>query len=227
MDHSPQVTLDGMDIDLPDLLTVAAAGLVAGLAIALPLGAIGVLIVRRGVTHGFRAAGAAGSGVAFVDTVYCVLAVAFGAAVAPVIVGWGAWPRIVGGAVLLVLGLLSLVRAVRPPADATPANSARPDSVRRGFRDFVLLTAINPMTLLYFAGVAAALGTALADPVSAAVFVLATGVASLAWQLVLAAIGARLGRGLGAGGVRALSIAGAGIVLGLGAVAVLTALPEV
>lgn len=221
-----------MDIDLPDLFAVAAAGFVAGLAIALPLGAIGVLVVRRGITHGFRAAGAAASGVAFVDTVYCVLAVAFGAAVAPVIVGWGAWPRIVGGAVLLVLGALSLVRAVRPAVDPMAAVPARPDAarrgaVRRGFRDFVLLTAINPLTLLYFAGVAAALGSALADPVSAAVFVLATGVASLAWQLVLAAIGARLGRGLGARGVRALSIAGAGIVLVLGAVAVSTAMPDV
>lgn len=216
-----------MDIDPPELLAVATAGLVAGLAIALPLGAIGVLIVRRGVTHGFRAAGAAGSGVALVDTVYCVLAVAFGAAAAPVIVGWGVWPRIVGGTVLLVLGALSLVRAVRPPSDTMPTVPARSDPIRRGFRDFVLLTAINPMTLLYFAGVATALGSVLADPVSAAVFVLATGVASLAWQLVLAALGARLGRGLGAGGVRALSIAGAGIVLVLGAVAVLTALPGV
>ena len=43
------------------------AGALAGLGVALPLGAIGVLIVQEGITGGWRPASAAGTGVALVD----------------------------------------------------------------------------------------------------------------------------------------------------------------
>ncbi|HXH34749.1 MAG TPA: LysE family transporter [Plantibacter sp.] len=214
----------------PSVLAVGAAGMAAGVAIALPLGAVGVLVIRRGVVAGWRPAAAAAGGVALVDTVYCALAVLLGASIAPVIDAWGAWPRIVGGVVLIVLGARSLLRAVRPTPRvvlAAPGVDGALITARRSLAEFVGLTAINPLTLLYFAGVAAALGGALGNPIDALVFTAGVGLASLGWQLVLAAVGSHLGRGLGPRGVLGLSIAGAGIVLVLGIAALATAVPDV
>jgi arginine exporter protein ArgO len=63
------------------------------------------------------------------------------------------------------------------------------------FGQFLALTAINPGTLISFTAlvIGARLGSAM--PVGArALFVLGTFVASVSWQLVLAAAGAMLGR---------------------------------
>ena len=43
------------------------AGALAGLGVALPLGAVGVLIVQEGIAGGWRPASAAATGVALVD----------------------------------------------------------------------------------------------------------------------------------------------------------------
>jgi threonine/homoserine/homoserine lactone efflux protein len=48
-------------------MNALAAGIVAGLAVAIPLGAIGVLIVDLGVRGGFRPAFLAGLGTALAD----------------------------------------------------------------------------------------------------------------------------------------------------------------
>lgn len=219
-----------MESTSASVLAVGAAGVAAGAAIALPLGAVGVLVIRRGVVAGWRPAAAAGGGVALVDTVYCALAVLLGASIAPVIDAWGAWPRIVGGVVLIMLGGRALLRAVRPApriVGPVPGVDGATFTARRSLAEFVGLTAINPLTLLYFAGVAATLGVALGDPMSAVVFTAGAGLASLAWQLVLAAVGSRLGRDLGPRGVLGLSITGAGIVFVLGVAALATAVPDV
>ena len=60
--------------------TPFAAGVAAGLGIALPLGAIGVLIVREGVERGIRAASVAALAVATVDFGYALVAVGWASA---------------------------------------------------------------------------------------------------------------------------------------------------
>ena len=71
--------------------TPFAAGLAAGLGIALPLGAIGVLIVREGVERGIRAAGVAALAVATVDFGYALVAVVVGERIAEALSGSSAW----------------------------------------------------------------------------------------------------------------------------------------
>src|SRR4051794_41928451 len=63
-----------------DVTAAFGAGALAGLGVALPLGAIGVLLLQEGITGGWRPAFAAGTGVALVDGAYAALAVAAGAA---------------------------------------------------------------------------------------------------------------------------------------------------
>ena len=62
-------------------MSALLAGIAAGFAVALPLGAIGVLIVDLGVRGGFRPAFLAGLGTALADAVYATVAAVAGLAV--------------------------------------------------------------------------------------------------------------------------------------------------
>ncbi|MBC7291337.1 MAG: LysE family transporter, partial [Actinotalea sp.] len=77
-------------------------------------------------------------------------------------------------------------RCGRPGASTAPAPG-------RTFLRFVALTAVNPLTVVYFVAVAAGLADRLATPTAAVAFVVGIGVASAAWQLALAAAGTALG----------------------------------
>lgn len=191
----------------------AAAGVLAGFAIAIPVGAIAVLILRIGLTRGFAPAAAAGLGVATVDFVYCTLAIVAGAQVASAIESWGALPLYISGAVLVAIGTYMLVQAFRAPRAASNAPPARPLAV---YGRFVALTMLNPATVIYFAALATALAGQQASGGAHVAFVLGTGIASAAWQVGLAAAGALLHRMAGPRTMRGLSVLGAAIVVGLG-----------
>jgi arginine exporter protein ArgO len=168
------------------------AGIVAGLAVAVPLGAIGVLIVDLGVRGGFRPAFLAGLGTALADGLYATVAAVAGIAV-------GAWlapaeREIAFGAaaVLASVGLAGLL-ALRRPADARPVPTADSRLVAR----FLGLTAINPATAATFAGLMVGLpAVAHAAAPGKAAFVAGAFGASLAWQSGLAGGGALMRHGL-------------------------------
>ena len=106
-----------------------ALGLVAGLAVAMPLGPIGVLLLRESLLSGRRRAVAAALGVATVDTVYAIAAVLVGAQVATLVSSAADVIRVVSGAALLAVGVVGLVgwwrtRDVELTLDERPAGSA-------------------------------------------------------------------------------------------------------
>jgi arginine exporter protein ArgO len=129
---------------LPALL----AGVAAGLGVALPLGAIGVLLVQEGMSRGRRAALSAANGVATVDLAYAGVAVLAGGAVAQALIGREGLVRWAGAVVLAGLALRGLAKSRRPAAefDRPPAAAA----ARSAFWRFVGLTALNPLTAVYF-----------------------------------------------------------------------------
>ena len=197
-------------------MSLFIVGALAGLGVAMPLGAIGVLLIREGVVAGFRVAAAGAVAVGLVDTAYCVLAVTIGSIAAPWIDFLGPAPQVVAGLVLIGLGASGLVRS-----GITTTVPGRSDVTRSAvgvFARFAALTAINPATLLYFVALTAALNSADAGRNSTA-FVVGVGVASVLWQLGLATIGAVVGGRLRPAGQRLLSVAGSVIVLTLGLVA--------
>ena len=208
-----------MEIELGPLFV---GGLLAGWGVAMPLGAIGVLLVRQALAGGFGAGAVAGLAVALVDALYCVAALAIGASAAPVLASWGAAPAVGAGLILLLLGGLGLRGR---PAEAVPRETPpRRLSPGRVFATFAGLTAINPATLLYFGALTAALPPSLGLDRAPAVFVAGALVASLAWQLVLVAVGAFAGGRIGVRGQAVLGACGYGLVMALGAAAVGAAL---
>ncbi|MCR1783375.1 LysE family transporter [Nocardioides carbamazepini] len=162
------------------------SGVLAGLALAVPLGAIGVLLLREGSRYGTRRALPAALAVATVDVLYCALAVLLGAAAAPVVSRLEPWPAIVGGLLLVAIGTQGLARVRRVASEGPVEDLGR--GVGR-FARFFMLTLINPATLVYFTAIIAGLGALTAGPATAAVFVAGVGLSSLAWQALLIAAG--------------------------------------
>ncbi|WP_382304400.1 LysE family translocator [Herbiconiux sp. UC225_62] len=211
-----------MDALLP-LGSGLVAGLVAGLAVAAPLGAIGVLLIQEGITRGLRRGLPAAIAVAVVDTSYCVVAVAAGALIGPVIAGWAPWPQFVGGTVLVALGAYGLIVSKRPRRDE--AEVVEPSgSSRRRFGLFLGLTAINPATLVYFAAILPGVDQIASSAPARVAFVSGVALASFGWQTLLVALGAGLRRKATPSFRRASALIGNGVVALLGALLIVQAL---
>lgn len=193
-------------------------GVLAGLAVAVPVGPVGVLLLRTGMVDGLRVAVGAAFGVATVDLAYAVVAVAVGTPVSRVLSEHAALVRGVGAVVLVAVGTVGLVASVRaarrPPSDAPPGDRLSPLGA---YARFVGLTAVNPSTAVTFTTVAVGLALGVAGTASVAAFVVGAGVASLAWQLLLALGSGLLGQRLPARARLAASVVGAAAVVLAGA----------
>ena len=200
------------------------AGVVAGLGVAMPVGAITTLIAVLAAQHGWRIGAAAGLGAATVDGAYATVAVVFGALIAPVLDAWRAPLRWVAAGVLVVIAVL-LLRPAWRPAGASPSGAEAPSfeaprtraaAAPRTYLTFVGLTAVNPTTVVYFAALTTggpAAGAVSSGPRGAA-FVVGAFAASAAWQLVVASAGHGAGRALtGPRGRRWTAIVGGAIVV--------------
>ena len=110
-------------------------GAVAGYGIAIPVGAIAVLIVEVGIRCGFRCAFFAGAGAATADFVYAGLAVAGGAALAGAVESVEQPLRTVSAVVLAaiaVVGLRGIGRKQQPVAISFLDRRDRPAPVLSG-----------------------------------------------------------------------------------------------
>jgi threonine/homoserine/homoserine lactone efflux protein len=196
-------------------------GVAAGYGIAIPVGAIAVLIVQVGIRCGFVCAASAGAGAATADLLYALLAVTGGVALAAAVEDVGEPLRWLSAAVLVLIALRGLVRARRAPGMAE-APLPRPREYALTYARFLGLTVINPLTVVYFAAIVLGLGVA-ADlsPGAGVAFVGGAFLASLSWQLLLAAVGALAGRRLPPRVAVGAAIAGNLVIL---AMAVLIAL---
>ena len=190
------------------------AGIVAGLAVAVPLGAIGVLIVDLGIRGGFPPAFLAGLGTATADGLYAVVAAAAGAAVGAFLSPAQHTIRLLAAGVLTGVAVVGLLALRRPETERLP-----PPADHRLVLRFVALTAVNPATAATFAGLMIglpAVGSSSSPAVGARVlFVAGAFAASLAWQSTLAAGGALLGHRLSPRARTITTIAGQLLVLGL------------
>jgi threonine/homoserine/homoserine lactone efflux protein len=199
----------------PESMSSLLIGALAGLGVAMPLGAIGVLLLRVGVLSGFRTAAAGAVAVGLVDAAYCGLAGTLGVVAGAWIAALGAAPALLSGVVLVALGAAGLTRRDSPVA-AAPSPPGNRSSIGVFLR-FAGLTAINPTTLLYFLALTATLNSTFDASIPA--FVAGVGIASTAWQLGLIGVGAVLGGRLQPAGQRLLSAAGSAVVVALGVAA--------
>ena len=165
------------------------AGVVAGYGIAVPVGAIGVLIAGLSARVSLRVGAAAGMGAATADGLYALVAVAGGAAVAGLIAPIAAPLRWVAAAVLLGLAAVTAVGAIRGRG-RPPAERGRPATPLRAYLGILGLTLLNPATVVYFAALVLGRGGA----GGGVWFVVGAFLASASWQLAVAGGGSLVGR---------------------------------
>ena len=205
-----------------------ARGLVIGLAIAAPVGPIGLLCIRRSLEAGFPFGFLTGLGAAAADGVYGAVA-AFGlTAVSSFLVAQQRWLALAGGVALLWLGWQTLKR---PLADTAAPVDGATGTVRRrlwaAFGSTFLLTLANPATILSFVAVFAGLGLAGSTGTggaSAMPIVAGVVLGSAAWWLFLAGATAALRRQIPAGAIRWINYLSGAILASFGAMAIWAAL---
>jgi len=128
-------------------------GIIIGFAMAVPIGPIGIICIRKTLTEGRVRGLIIGLGAATADLLYGSVA-AFGLTViSDTLLSHRIWIRLVGGALLLFLGIRTFLAR---PKD--PKFQIQDGGRLRSYFTTVFLTLTNPLTIFAFLAVFAALG---------------------------------------------------------------------
>jgi threonine/homoserine/homoserine lactone efflux protein len=195
------------------------AGLAAGLAIAVQVGAVSLLLVETAVAGGPRVGIAAGMGVATVDLLFAAAAAAAGATAGAVLAAHETEIRLVAAATLAGIAVHGLI-GLRRAGAATSGGQVGDEDPRAHYTRFFAITLLNPLTIASFAAVATSLP--LDDAAAAVAFATGVGAASAGWHLFLTAMAGHAGRwvtpriqrGLGVGGRIVVLLLAAHLALG-------------
>lgn len=134
-------------------------GVILGVAIAAPVGPIGLLCIRRTVERGPAAGLATGLGAAIADALFSAIA-AFGVtAIVEQLLGHQVQLKVLGGLFLLGVAVHSFLKEPRPPAHAPEARNLT-GAVGSG----LFLTATNPVTVMGIMALVVGFGSDLAAP---------------------------------------------------------------
>jgi threonine/homoserine/homoserine lactone efflux protein len=165
-------------------------GFAIGLAVAIPVGPIALLCMRRTLERGFLFGFGTGLGAAMADLFYSSIA-AFGiSAVEEVLLEYRTALSLVGGIFLLVLA----ARTAAGKGVAEPEKVPTAASVATAFVSGFVLTATNPLTVLGFVAIFAGFGVGkgLTDTNRVLALVIGVTVGSILWWLTLNGIVARV-----------------------------------
>lgn len=200
---------------MPPLVSSFLAGALAGYGIAIPVGAIAVLIIEIALRRGLAAGLAAGAGAATADGLYALLAAAAGTVAARLIEPLAFEVRVVSALVLVAIaghGLVLVGRTYRGQRSLREL----PPSPRRTFLTILGLTIVNPMTVVYFSALILGLPAIGSGPAEKLAFVAGAFLASLSWQSLLALGGSLFHQRLPAGLQLGASLLGNLIILAFG-----------
>ena len=157
-------------------------GLIIGLSIAVPVGPIGILCIRRTLAQGRIVGFLSGLGAATADALYGAMA-GFGLTVlSNFLIGHRSWLHLIGGGLLCILGVKTFFSK---PSER--GGSIDGDSLWHAYLSTFFLTLTNPMTIFFFAAVFAGLGVVSANDhyVSSGIMVLGVFIGSAMWWLIL------------------------------------------
>jgi len=162
-------------------LTFFLKGIAIGFIMAIPIGPIGIMCIRKTLTEGRLSGLIIGLGAATADLFYGCVAVFGLTVISDTLSDQRIWIRIVGGALLLFLGIKTF-RAQPKDPKLKISGSGR----LRSYFTVVVLTLTNPLTIFAFIAVFAAFG--LGDGLSffsAVVLVAGVFIGSCLWFFLL------------------------------------------
>ncbi len=157
-------------------------GIIIGLTLAVPVGPISLLCIRRAVADGRLHGIVSGLGVATADTFYAAVAVLGLTFISGFIVDWQFLFRAVAGLALIVIGGKVFLTIPSPHGE-----NGEHEPYLRNYLSMLAITLANPMTLLFFLVVLPGLGFVLGGSgfVASLEFVLGIFSGSCGWWIVL------------------------------------------
>jgi arginine exporter protein ArgO len=190
------------------------AGVLAGYGIAMPVGAMSVLIVTLAARASLPTGIAGAMGVATADGIYALVAVIAGAALVRLLQPVAVPMQWVAAAVLIAIAAKGIVDALRRYRVATSVPEPDARNPVRTYLGLLGLTILNPLTIVYFAAMVLGQANDAWSAADSAVFVIGALVASASWQAFLALGGAFIGRVLtGVKGRLVTAFVGNGVIL--------------
>ncbi len=157
-------------------------GAILGFSIAVPVGPIGILCIRKTLQFGRFSGFASGLGAACADVLYGIIAIFGFTFISDFLLAGQFWLRLVGGFFLIALGGQIFF--------SKPAEKAEGVTHKTLFGDFLstfFLTLSNPLTILSFLAVFAGLGLTeeLGEYSNAILLILGIFLGSIFWWLIL------------------------------------------
>ena len=159
-------------------------GAAIGLAVAIPVGPVGMVCIQRTLNKGRRVGFVSGLGACAADAVYGGVA-GFGLSfVYHFILSQQLWFRLIGGLLLVYLGVRILL-SPPPHPDSQVQNGTK--SLFGAFSTTFLLTLTNPTTIFSFTAIFAAFGAGnlAGHPLAATILILGVFFGSSLWWLTL------------------------------------------
>ncbi|HTV87871.1 MAG TPA: LysE family transporter [Stellaceae bacterium] len=137
------------------LLAFLLKGVLVGVIIAVPVGPVGVLCMRRTILHGRLAGFVSGLGAATADAVFGIIAAGGLTFVSNLLLGYQDWLRLGGAGFLLIVGGRALSAA---PASEGDDEQRDPETLIADFASTFALTITNPITIFAFLAIFAGIG---------------------------------------------------------------------
>lgn len=217
------------------MIEIWLVGFTAGLALAIPVGPMAIMLVQTATTRGWRHGATGAFAMASVDMLYAVAVFVIGGAIVGFLRHWGTALTLAGAAILVWLGgqtLWTNVQKLRSNQSAGAGRSADAGSLLGTYLTFAGATVVNPPTALYFLAIAPSVArTASASGtlgsqtlIAAVIFGLGVFIGSVIWQQTLAAGGTLL-RKISTSRFQAITgIIGGLMILGLAAALIVRSL---
>jgi len=168
-------------------MEIFVSGVLAGIALAIPLGPMAILLISTTIKHGRKIGVFGALAMASVDFTYAAVVFAFGNVVISFLTDWVFPLRVLGSLILLYVGIKIFVDARKSSKINSPDLANSPTSRSRTYAKFFGLTVLNPATAFYFFGItpsvaALSQGTGF---LSIAYFAVGVFLGSIVWQLFL------------------------------------------
>jgi len=161
----------------------------AGLAIAAPVGPIGVICIRRTLDYGFARGFASGLGAAMADGCYGLIAAVSMTSALSIISPHATLMNICAAVLLFKIGIVTV--KAEPKENSSERASSK--GLISAFLSTLVLTFLNPMTIMSFVAVFAAIGVKELEAARESTLIIVLGVffGSLLWWLFLCAMVAK------------------------------------
>jgi threonine/homoserine/homoserine lactone efflux protein len=190
-------------------------GLIIGFSLAVPVGPINLLCLRRSLADGRRIGLVSGLGAAAADTTYAAVAAVGLTTVTSFLVNHRPWLQLLGGLFLIVLGLQTMRTRTPPRSQAAAVHVGR---LRDAFMSTYVYTLVNPLLIIVFTGVFASfdLGWQPGRTLDALELIGGVFLGSSLWWLTLTMLAGTFRRHLDGGTLRWINIIAGGLIVAIG-----------